>query len=67
MDYRLFVTDGVWVTAIRQTEHVAGVPATAKQGETASGAQQRGMSAGELLCHRLSSFSNCEKQINFSL
>lgn len=49
----MFVTAGVWVMVIRQTERVAGVPVTVRQGEMASGLEQPGTHASDILCHRL--------------
>ena len=61
----MFVTAGVWVMVIRQTEHVAGVPDTARQGKMASGAQQPEIGVSDILCHRLFSVNNFQKRINF--
>lgn len=52
---------------IRQREHVAGVPDTARQGEMASGAQQPRVGVSNILFHRLFSVNNFQKQIDFFL
>lgn len=52
---------GVWVKVIRKRRRVAGVAATARKGETASGEEQPDMGASDTLCHRLHSVDSIGK------
>lgn len=49
----MFVTAGVWVMVIRQTDCVAGTADTVGQDDTNFRAQQSGTRVIDILCHRL--------------